>query len=295
MSTLDSWGARLTRWRDIALVGFASVYALGYLTRAVHAWLYNLGVLPGVELQYFVAGLLLFLPPAALLALLYGVWRGFQGFAAWERRRPGVRQRIDTSLGVVVLVALLGFVAIDWLRRWLPIPPHVSNILLTVFVGGFAINIGLGMARPATPPAALDAERHDHGVLVRVFEWIGRVLGGILAVNIGLFFVTLLATSILVGALKLLPELPQALGGAAPRCAMLDVDVAKVSPELAAELFGKDAAQAPSVKGARRSREVRIYYSGGDYLLFKLPAETSAAATTYELKRSAVEAVLWCQ
>jgi hypothetical protein len=37
------------------------------------------------------------------------------------------------------------------------------------------------------------------------------------------------------------------------------------------------------------------YHSGGDSMLFKLPEAIATGAPTYELKRSAVNAVLWCR
>jgi hypothetical protein len=295
MSILDSWSGRLTRWRDIALIGFAAIYALGYFTRAVHAWLYNLGVLPGVELQYFAAGLLLFVPPAAVVAALFGLWKGLQRVASWERRRPGVRRRIDNVLTVLVLVGMLGTVLVDGLRRWIAVPQYMSGVFIGAFVLGFGVNIALAMARPEPPTAVVDSERRGRGV-VRVLGWIGRALGGILVVNLGLLFALLILMSILIGALKWLPELPQSLGGGAPRCAYFDVDVTKVSPELINELFEPAPSRETAVaaKGARRSRQVLVYHSGGDYVLFKLPG-TPSAGPTYELKRSAVDAVLWCR
>src|SRR5947209_4483073 len=108
MSTFSSWDARLTRTRDVALVGFGAVYAFGYLARALHAWGNNLGVLPGVEIQYFVAGLLLLLPPALVLAAFFGSWRVFRGVASWESKQPGRRQRIDKVIGVLLLAGVVG-------------------------------------------------------------------------------------------------------------------------------------------------------------------------------------------
>lgn len=294
MSTVDNWSVRLTRGREIALIGFAGIYALGYFTRAVHAWLHNLGVLPGVELQYFVAGLLLFMPPALMMAALFGLWRGLQRVASWERRRPGFRRRVENVLSILVVVGMLGYALVYVVQRWVAVPPYIASILLAVFAGGFAINIGLAMARPEAPSLRADSESRGRGV-VRILGWIGHFLSGLLVVNAGVLFVGLILMSILIGALKWLPELPQSLGGAAPRCAYFDVDVTKVSPELVRELF--DAAPPPetaTAKRARRSRKVSVYHSGGDYVLFKLP-EAPGAGTTYELKRSAVEAVTWCR
>jgi hypothetical protein len=294
MAILGGWGERLTRTRDIALVGFGGVYAFGYLARALHAWGNNLGVLPGVEFQYFVAGLLLLVPPALVLGALFGSWRLLRTVAVWERRREGRRKRVDAVVGVLLFGGLIGFgvTSADWVGRLVTIPAYVPGLLMAVFIAAFAVNAALAMARPA-PPASYEAPVRQ-GRVLGALQRIGVVLMGLAVVNFGLLVVSLLALAMLLGAAKILPVLPQALGGAAPQCAQFDIDVTKISSELAGDLF-EPGPSPPSAAatGRRRSRQVLVHHSSGDSVLFKLPANSPGA--TYELKRSAIDAVLWCR
>src|SRR5262249_2901268 len=288
-------GARLRDVRDIALVGFGGVYAFGYLARAVHSWDHNLGVLPGAELQYFVAGLLLLVPPAIVLLGLFGLWRLFQWIASWELRRPQRRARIDAVLGTLLVGGIVIFSVsnAEWFGRLVPVHAYISAVTGAVFGSAFTAFFLLSMVRPAEPAALESAPK---GRLVsRVLERIGVFLNGLFVVNLGLMVVGVLLFAMLVGMAKVLPVLPQALGGAAPRCAQFDVDVNGLTRESIALLFEPDASpDVATTKQPRRSRQVLVFYAGADSMRFKLPDDPRAGGTTYELKRSAIDAVRWC-
>lgn len=72
MSTIFSWLKRFGELRDGLLVIAGILYIVGYLTWAINAWQYNLGLLPALESQYFLAGI----GPALTLAVSYFVVRG---------------------------------------------------------------------------------------------------------------------------------------------------------------------------------------------------------------------------
>jgi hypothetical protein len=297
LSRLETWGGGLKGARDIALVGFGGVYAFGYLARAVHAWDYNLGVLPGVELQYFVAGFVLLMPPALVLGALFGTWRLLQRYASWEEAQPRRRQRLDNVLGVLLLGGLLIFGGADLAGRFVPIHPYISNTAFAVFLGAITVTFGLAIVRPESMKTGHRAEaspgpRH---LVVRVLEGVGLFLSWLFVVNFGLVVTLLLLSAMLLGAAKILPVLPQALGGVAPRCAQLDVDATALPRELVDALFKPDAVlDKAAAKQPRRSREVMVFHSGADSVLFKLPEAATAGGATYELKRASINAVLWC-
>ena len=58
---------RLGEVRDGLLVAASLLYTLGYLVRSFNAWQYKLGLLPAVQSQYFVAGLV----PALITGFVY--------------------------------------------------------------------------------------------------------------------------------------------------------------------------------------------------------------------------------
>lgn len=296
---LEYWGARLARIRDLGLVAFGFVYAFGYLARALHAWDNNLGVLPGLEFQYFVAGLLLLIPPAAVLALFWGLWRATQAFARWEAKAPQRRAHVDNLLGAMVLLGMMLVLVgdIEWVKeRW----PRTFDVAITLFVGSFLANVVLAMARPESPRPATDAGDEGgvrrKGVLARlsrVLDAIGRASGALLIVDLGLAVILLLLAAMLLGAAKLLPLMPQALGGGAPRCAQFELERSRMSVGLAALLADKDAKDASA--RTMRARPVLVYYSGGDAVLFKLPEAARSGQPAYELRRAAISAITWCR
>jgi hypothetical protein len=297
LSRLETWGGGLKSARDIALVGFGGVYAFGYLARAVHAWDYNLGVLPGVELQYFVAGFVLLMPPALVVGALFGSWRLLQKYASWEEAEPRRRQRLDKVTGVLLLGGLLMFGGASLAGRFVPIHPYIPNTAFAMFLGAMTIIFGLAIVRPDSVKTGhrSEASLGPRLPVIRVLEGIGLFLSWLFVVNFGLIVTLLLLTAMLLGAAKVLPVLPQALGGVAPRCAQLDVDASVLPRELLDALFKPDAVldRAAPIQ-PRRSREVMVFHSGADAVLFKLPEAATAGGATYELKRAAINAVLWC-
>jgi len=295
--SLKGWGSRLRDVRDIALVGFGGIYAFGYVARAIHAWDNNLGVLPGAELQYFVAGFLLLVPPALVLAAIFGLWRLFRSIAAWEAKGPRRRARIDTALGGLLLTGLVVFYVSNagWFVRLVPVHESISTIAMVVFASAFTAMFVLANARPESRGARVSAPPAKDGFVLRALERVGVFLGGLFVINLGLLVVILLFLAMLLGTAKVLPVLPQALGGAAPRCAELDVDVTGLTRESIAALFEPGTSpDGSTTKRPRRSRQVLIFHSGADSILVKLPDDARGASPTYELKRSAIDAMRWC-
>jgi hypothetical protein len=308
---LEAWGARLVRTRDLALIGFAGVYAFGYLARALHAWEHNLGVLPGVELQFFVAGLVLLIPPALVALALLALWRLLGRVVRWEGDDAMRRTRNDTWTGAlltagVLVVALAGAADAAWDGRVVPkaVTSTIAIIGIMMILIGFVTNVGLQFARPdrGEHDVAPSADTGRVGVLgwvSRALELFGAVMNAVFVANLGLLVAWLLVLGMFFGAFGLLPRLPQALGGAKPRCAQFDVPPAALSKSLVHALFAKQGAGVDAASRPLRSDAVLVYYSGSDALLFKLPAdETGAGATsagaTFELKRTAIGAISWC-
>jgi hypothetical protein len=106
-------------------------------------------------------------------------------------------------------------------------------------------------------------------------------------------------------------EVPQALGGGRPRCAHLELSREKISPETMAVLAIATAtpigtptavATSDSVSKTSRSREVSVLFESNDVLIVRLAktptplaiATETPVTETFEIKRSAVEALAWC-
>ena len=90
----------------VLLAGFA--YAFGYASRALHAFEYNLGALPGVRFEYLVAGTLLLIPPIALCLILWGVWRSAKRLAALVAKDPKWKAGVPYALFGGFLLGTVG-------------------------------------------------------------------------------------------------------------------------------------------------------------------------------------------
>ena len=99
------------------------------------------------------------------------------------------------------------------------------------------------------------------------------------------------------------PLIPQEFGGPRTRCAYLDIVKAQVSNETLEAIAPTNATMADSQ--VVRSTPVGVFFSGNDFILVKPYVEEQEGssstyriwgnAKTYEIRRSAVKAVTWCQ
>lgn len=89
------------------------------------------------------------------------------------------------------------------------------------------------------------------------------------------------------------PAIPQELGGASPRCALLDLQKDQYSIETLVALVGSDDIIAPT--GVVRSRQLDVLYSSSTFLLVSVcPDGTCEKATTFELSKRGLAAIEWC-
>lgn len=305
---LTHWHERLGRWQSLALLGGGAAYALGYLARALHAWDQSLGVLPALDFQYLIAGLLLALPLGAL-ALAFVLLRALlRAWVAHEASVPALRERINRGLGVLQTAALLGVVLTSVLDGVLGLDLERYVMPLgALMLFAFGSGIVLALTRDAAAGDPGDPGRYGSAALrMTVMRRAGRVerLWSRMADAIVWFYglvVMLYGASLVLGlvlfalllGLLWLPQLPQELGGAKPRCMTLDLDTRLLSPDLAGELLAAPVSLDGS-GGVRRTRELAVHYSGGDLVLLRLAPAPPGPARTLELRRSAVVAAAAC-
>jgi hypothetical protein len=137
-----SWIDTVTGLRDAALLVGGAVYVFGYVTWAVYAAQYQLGPLPALDTQYFVAGIV---PLLSTVGVLGAVWLMNRRWRPVLVRMPPKRRFLvtfpilalgalltlfSTHIGVLIgFLLLVGVIAAgeeDWLgirsattRRWL--------------------------------------------------------------------------------------------------------------------------------------------------------------------------------
>lgn len=312
--------------RDGLLVTATILYITGYLVWSFNAWQNNLGLLPALDAQYFVAGLV----PVLILSLAYLIGRSVQYFLlkVWPRlvgpQAIGVWLAIRTLLlflywgllgllvvgpifGAIVLLGFCGFLLLkkfkpnNWLfadRKQLTKQQNMARIaLVLVFVSGFC--------------AAFLLWRDELVVqlLPRYKEIFDKFWSAALIVNIIFlpptqdkylswmskllrYFWLYLGVSALVVlgfifyAQSLYPLLPQEFGGVRPRCAYLDMVKAEVSAETLAELVPVTTPQ--SNQTVVRSVPLELLYSGHEVMLVR------AKGRVHEITRSVIQATKSC-
>jgi hypothetical protein len=228
--TIPSWQSRLAAFaelRDTILFGFSALYVLGYVTWAIYSADRGLGVLPPLEGQYFLAGVV----PFFLLIAAYALIRVSQpALTASERRRAATWAKwanwaVAIALGLAVASkASLG--------------ETVGNVSFA------AVNIALYL-----------------GLVLRIrsgevgstwMRWLYILMVPVLVVAASVLYAT-----------HLFPLLPAEFGGPQPTCVALDLAASNLSPQTHAAL-GAEPADAAS---AIRSAPLWLHFSGGGVLV----------------------------
>lgn len=206
-----------------------AVYVLGYLTWAIYSADEGLGVLPPLEGQYFLAGIV----PLALVLIAVATLSVIRPLDESRDRQKAAR------VGQVVMAVAMAPVVVMWVVRfWFTLPDALDQIVLVVAVVGSYVGMAL----------KIRSGEAGTGWLV----WLFRVAVPVFAVA-GLW----------VYATRGFPYLPRELGGPKPFCVELDVNAAAVSPSTLASLKVDSTASSETV----RSSPLWLHFDGGGTLV----------------------------
>lgn len=285
--------------RDRSLVVLAVIYFIGYAAWSVYALQNNLGPLPPIQTQYFLAGSVILV----IVALLYLGVR-YISF-------PGVLVRkLDTRLLIVVsCFSITTFLASGFSNAYHYSRYNVSELYINV-ISMMSMLITFECLveferRFSRPPFIIEDKRITSTVYM-----MSRAFLVVVSFSVVVFFM-----------LFTYGQIPQAIGGGRPRCAIMELSREKISPETLEALLppatttpvasaGTTTPPESPVKTSR-SREVNVLFQSSDLLIVRpfplpTPAPTATAPVpsatqtltrqghTYEIKRSAVEVVTWC-
>jgi hypothetical protein len=260
------WLVRIGGLRDGLLVLASLLYGLGYLAWSLHAWQNDLGLLPALDVQYFVAGVF----PALILAAAFWAFRlitrAIEPFLSWLYSEPRTRAKTFAHRSTGGLLFVSGTV-----------------LVLVTVSPGLGRRIGEGWVLAAILGAgSLGSILYDRGA-TDVNSRAGRF-----------FRLFHLGNVILLGALvaafvfmrSVYPFIPQELGGVQPRCAYLDVARSRLSPSTLAVLVegGELGGSAPVL----RSKPLEIPYASSAVVMVRLQNRV------YVLDRGAVEVITSC-
>jgi hypothetical protein len=278
---------RVTGYQQVVvlLAGFA--YVFGYASRALHAFEYNLGTLPGIRFEYLVAGTLLLIPPVALCLALWGVWRSAKDLAAWAAMVPERKKRVSWAL---IVTFVLGFIVAG--------------------KGGWVTGLGLVVSLSTVPYFFMVASTYESASPSNAtipspnVKWWQKVLsylaygalylwGASLAFLFGLLLLLLFALAVGYGAIAL-KYVPQEFGGVKPKWGVLDLSPEQLSAELRS-LIANPGENFDSSSKVVRSRPLEVFSTSEPWLV-RLPSPgVGVSPRSIRLDGKAVLSVEWCR
>jgi hypothetical protein len=257
--------------RDGFLVTAALFYFFGYIVWAINAYRNDLGLLPALEFQYFIAGAL----PVVIILLLYSIVAGSKWVTKKVREWIGPNPTgAKLSLCLVMFVlgltawALILIASTEWfkavfsnaLQNWLVMISVVIVVVSSLFV------------------APLEAVMTNVGIVILLLR-----LYAYLYVGLVLAAVAVLA---FIYCVELYPKIPQEFGGARPYYACLDLVKAQMSTETIEGLLSIDANKSP--EPVMRSVRLEVLFAGSDMILVR------SRGKVYKIARNTIQAVAMC-
>jgi hypothetical protein len=245
-----------SKLRDLALAGAAGTYAVGFIVWSIHASINNLGLLPVLDSQYIIAGLV----PIILAG--FGVAAVYFG-----KKRVPTNPRLlwVTSVSKIPLIIILITIVCIYVL-------FVLGKLLSIVGFPFLDNIVDPYVR--APYATWEYAVYP---VIMLFGYISFLLNIVLlpsdrpsatsrffdnnSLRIFLMMVPIMAFYVLY----FYPLIPHSFSGVKPRCAYLDIDISKISADSRSALFSTDE----DMSIIRRSDAVDVYYAGDNWILVK--------------------------
>lgn len=256
----------LGEYRDALLVIVTLVYLLGYLSWAFYAGTNHLGLVPAVDAQYLVAGII----PSVILVVGLVLVLGQLRFARWASREPtdrryGVGKAVS---GVAIVTMLVAGITMGLLER-IGSPRGESVAVAVLLVAAYASMAG-ALLQGSRGPAFY--RRYGLFVLWFVVACVPIVL-------------------IVFYLADVFPRMPASLGGPAPQCVALDVTVADLSTSSRDLLIG------PVLTGdtarVKRTRPLDLLISTSEVVMIRA-RDGLGEASVYSLSKQAVIGIATC-
>ncbi len=262
----------LGKIRDGLLLLISAIYALGYIVWAIFAWRNNLGFMPVLQSQYFVAGCPIFI----FIVLTYFVIRllhriTFKWWPKFFYNLSFMSQKL-THLAVNLLELAFAIVLIYSSMKKAQLSIQVVFALCSIF-------IILTIVTPLPPEVNKITTKHLRRITLGTKVMNAYILPL-------LFFIYL--TQIFVNTYFM--KIPQEFGGAKPRIAVLDLVKSKLSAPTLKEIVDTSNVQLNSE--ILPSKQVNIYFNGGNYLLIG-KFDTTAYKGVLEIPRDAIISIHW--
>ena len=247
-------------YRDAVLVLISVDYLLGYFSWSYYAAKNHLGLIPALDAQYLVAGVL----PTLILAIGIGLVLLHVWFSRWTGAQPSpTRYQWGTRLGFVGFGLLLVGMGAGWVFK--------------NSADAWAIPLAAGGAYVMMLGAILHGPRGD-----KFFRYYGlAVLWFVVAAIPVVLFVFYFD--------EVLPQVPAALGGPAPRCVRIDLSTEQVTYLTLSALLTTEDLALLSRPPVMRTANLDLLFSGPDFTMVR------ANGAVYSVTNDAIRALAPCR
>lgn len=295
----SSWPKLISGIRDGVLVVASILYVFGYFAWSIYAYQNNLGLLPILESQYLIAGIV----PALIVLLLCSVIRGIirfrqrtqrwlaQAEAEWELTLR------DTLVAIFHLSFFVFFVSGVFASFETALSIQAERV---VHYSAYA----MALFAFFLPPLPSDKDKVTVGRIFREIASIIRMDGGpghafrklmnAYSTILVMFVVFLLSVAALRYFVETVyPSIPQEFGGSQPRCARLDVTVTQLSPETCEAILPTSSVH--SENQVAQTIDMNVFFAGSEFMLVRpLTQRHGPEPEVHEIRRSVIQAVTWC-
>lgn len=254
-------------YRDAVLVQASTAYLLGYLSWAFYAAQNDLGLVPALDAQYFVAGVL----PTIILAVGVGLAVAQLRFSRWSAADPSpARYRWATRLVKLAFTLVVGGSFVGYFLNG-----RAENIAVGVAVGGTYLLMAGSLLQGSQGDALL--------------KGFGKVV---------LWFVVAFIPVVMLLAYfeKVFPYLPAAIGGPSPRCVVIDLSTKELSSRTLTTLLANDTASAapPSESpDVERTKPLDLLFASPEFAMLRVRDE-GAHGAVYSVAKHAIQALAPC-
>lgn len=310
---INSHLKKLGELRDSFLVLAGGLYILGYIVRSFYGIKNNLGLLPALESQYLMAGIVPAIVILVFYLLILGTWRIKIEFSNW----------FDSGTYKIIIPLLIAAAYLISMGRIVYLSRASEGYSIAAINFGLVSSyllLGMYLIKFSTIKNAWES------LLDKKHSWLSKIYFLIiLAITIPYYLFIIIVDRVIIGTGEqikefidpltvftiffialytvgglayftsdIYPQIPQEIGGVRPRCALLDVKSTEISSELKSALFHLSSNTTNT--DIIRSSQVDVYFSGNEFMLVKPHSKTAQSeVTTYEIQKSIVRAITWCE
>lgn len=287
----------LALMRDGIITGASVVYVCGYVVWSYNAWRNNLGLLPAIQYQYFVAGLpLVFIAILVLAVIVAAAYCEVIATHVAHKVTSRFKHQSHKWISFFILIGLAlamitGTTAI--LRKTISDKMLLSIVLAFFAYLNISISKGIGAYIAWNESEYKKSVKGVPKLTDLIHAGFKRTLSNQLhgsAVQIWALVSVLFGSYLSVGY----ASIPQEFGGMRPRCAYLDLKKANLSWETSQDIL--PTVTQKSYEGGRdvaRSIMVDVYFVGSSSMLLR-PHGFGVDTPVIEVKSDLIQSVKWC-